>query len=93
MSSSFQLERQLAVLTAEARREEVMRKRAEMAEKEERLFFFEREADYERAKTEKWEKWRKTWPKNNWKSKITLKKKEVVKDDYIPPDNPTARSN
>ena len=75
----------MATLTAEARREEVARKRAEMAEKEERLFFFDREKEREREEATKYEEWRKTWPKNNWKSKITLKKKEVVSDDYVPP--------
>ena len=83
---SLQLERQLAILTTEARREEVMRKRAEMAEKEERLFFFDREREYELAKTEKHERWRRTLPKWTWGSRITLKKKEeVAKDDYVPP--------
>ena len=83
---SLQLERQLAILTTEARREEVMRKRAEMAEKEERLFFFDREREYELAKTEKLERWRRTLPKWTWGSRITLKKKEeVAKDDYVPP--------
>ena len=68
----------MASLTVEARREEVARKRAEMAEKEERLFFFDREKERAREQAAKYGRWRRSWPKKSWKSRITLKRKEVA---------------
>ncbi len=80
-----ELERQLQLLQAESRREAIERKRREMQEKEERLFFFEREADYETQKEVKRQAWLKKMPRYTWKTKITLKKKETVSTDYVPP--------
>jgi small subunit ribosomal protein S27 len=80
-----ELERQYQILQIEARKGEVLRTKKEMAEKEEKMFFFEREQEYERTKESSKLRWRKTLPKYNWKGRITLKPKETVSDDYVPP--------
>jgi len=81
-----ELERQLTLYRDEARRVEVLRRQREMKEEEERLFFFERQYEYERRKEERERQWKKKLPPRTWTRKISLKKKETVKDDYVPPD-------
>lgn len=80
-----EIDRQFQLFQLDARREAVARKKSEMEEKEERLFFFEKKEELLAKKQEKEEKWRKSFPRRSWTGPITLKPKEKVKDDYVPP--------
>ena len=77
------LRTQLAMYEKELRLEKLDQLKRDLAEKEERLFFFDNFEDMERHKNKKFAKWTKTFPP---KSGIKVPRKETVKDDYVPPE-------
>jgi len=81
-----ELERQVEAYRNEARREEVTRRQKEMVGQEEKLFFFDRQEEFEQRKEEREINWKIKLPPRTWTRRIKLKKKESVKDDYVPPD-------
>ena len=67
------MERQYQMYLKESRLAEISRKQTEMEKEEEKLFFFDRLNEYESRKEQKKKEWRKTFPPQNWKGRITLK--------------------
>ncbi len=80
-----EIKRQFEMYKREARREAVARKSRELAEKEERLFFFDRQEEFELLKEERELAWKKKLPPRTWTPRLTLKPRKLVSADYVPP--------
>ena len=76
------LKDQYELYLKESRLQSLEEKKKEIAKQEEKLFFFDNYSDMEKKKTQKFIKWRSTWPP---KTGIRMPPKEEVKEDYVPP--------
>ena len=81
-----EMKKQLELYNRESRIEEIKRRKREFEEREKKLFFFERQDEFEQFKEDKILAWRKQLPRRTWTKPITRKKREVVSDNYIPPE-------
>jgi len=78
-----ELRHQMNMYEKELRMAALKKTKLELEEKEEELFFFDNYEQMEKEKIKKYQDWRKTFPP---KSGIKMPAKEVVKDDYVPPE-------
>ena len=85
-SRESEMEKQLALYKKEARIKELQRIKKEFEEKEKKLFFFERQEEFDTFKEDKILAWKRKLPPRTWGPRINRKKKEVVSDSYIPPE-------
>lgn len=81
-----ELDRQYQLYLKNSKIQQLDQKKKTLQEQEERLFFFDNYEAMEKAKRAKFVEWRKTWPKRTWANLITLRPREFVQDDYVPPD-------
>lgn len=79
------LEKQYQAYQREAKKEEILRMKQSLEEKEEKLFFFEKKDELDKIKEEKEQAWSKTKPSRSW-GRITLKPRKAVPKDYTPPE-------
>ena len=81
-----EMKKQLAMYNRESRIDEISRRKKEFEEREKKLFFFERQEEFEAFREDKILEWKKKLPPRTWSKKITYQKKEVVSDSYVPPE-------
>ena len=84
-----QLQKQMEVYQKELRQQKLDEARREMALREEQLFFFDNYEQMEKEKVRKYRRWASTFPPA---SGIKMPEREVIKDDYIPPEMPKSKA-